>query len=88
MSVEHLSQPAAATSKQVLGSRDGARSAGERAVWLSAQEAADYLRSPSVRALYMWAKRHGVIARHRGSRLLFARQDLDRAIGVVARKRA
>lgn len=60
---------------------------GFASVWLSAAEAAAYLRCPSVRAFYMWRKRHGIEARHRGARLLFARADLDRAIGVVILRR-
>lgn len=56
--------------------------------WLSADEAAAYLRSPSRAAFYMWYRRHGLQPLRRGNRLLFARLDLDRAIGVVARRRA
>lgn len=56
--------------------------------WLSAKEAAAYLRCPTVAAFYIWRRRHGIEARHRGKCLLFARLDLDRAIGVVARRRS
>lgn len=55
------------------------------AVWMTAQSAAKYLdfsgKDP-VDAFRVWAKRHGVPTAHRGSRLLYHRTDLDRAIGA------
>lgn len=58
--------------------------------WLSAQSAAKFLdfsdcREP-VEAFRAWAKRHGVCAAHRGSKLIYAKADLLRAIGASARK--
>lgn len=58
-------------------------------VWMTAQTAATYLdfhgKDP-VDALRAWAKRHGVPTSRRGSRILYARADLDRAIGTAHRK--
>lgn len=58
-------------------------------VWMNAQTAATYLdftgKDPA-EAFRVWAKRHGVPSARRGSRVLYARADLDRAIGAPKRK--
>jgi hypothetical protein len=64
-------------------------------VWMNAKTAADYLdysdcREPA-EAFRVWAKRHGVPTARRGSRVLYDRKDIDRAIGaahLVQRKTA
>ena len=55
--------------------------------WLSLVELAVYIRAlkasdgaPSPDAARKWARRHGVMAAHRGRRLLFARADVDEAL--------
>lgn len=60
--------------------------------WLRADSAARFLdfhgKTP-VEAFRMWAKRHGVVTAHIGSRVLYAKTDLLRAIGATSlRKRA
>lgn len=56
----------------------------EASVWMNAATAAQYLdmacREPA-EAFRVWAKRHGVPTARRGSRVLYARADIDRAIG-------
>jgi hypothetical protein len=56
--------------------------------WLTAQEAADHVRSPNVKAFYMWRKRHGVVAGLYGHQLRFTRADLDKAMGAGRTKQA
>lgn len=47
-------------------------------VWLTADEAAERLRCPSVKALYEWLRRHPDIpVGHRGRVLLFEARILD-----------
>lgn len=57
----------------------------EASVWMSAKTAAAYLdiqgKEPA-EAFRVWAKRHGVPTARRGSRVLYARTDIDRAIGA------
>lgn len=52
--------------------------------YLTAAEAADYLRFPSVRAFYVWRDRHprALLAHRRGGTLLFKQSDLDHALDV------
>lgn len=54
-------------------------------VWMSAKTAAEYLdiqgKEPA-EAFRVWAKRHGVPTARRGSRVLYGRSDIDRAIGA------
>jgi excisionase family DNA binding protein len=49
--------------------------------WLTAEEAASYLRLPTVKALYQ-AVRRGEVPCHRRSKrtMLFHREELDRAL--------
>lgn len=58
----------------------------EAAVWMNATTAAAYLDMTACRepaeAFRVWAKRHGVPTARRGSRVLYARADIDRAIGA------
>jgi hypothetical protein len=55
-------------------------------VWMTAQTAAKYLdftgKDPA-EAFRVWAKRHGVPTARRGSRVLYHRSDLLRAIGAA-----
>lgn len=55
-------------------------------VWMSAATAAKYLdiqaKEPA-EAFRVWAKRHGVPTARRGSRVLYHRTDIDRAIGAL-----
>jgi len=57
----------------------------EAAVWMNADTAAKYLditcREPA-EAFRVWAKRHGVPTARRGSRVLYHRDDILRAIGA------
>lgn len=57
--------------------------------WLTAEHAAAFLdfhgKGP-VAAFRMWAKRAGVHTAHRGSRVLYAKADLLRAIGADSRR--
>ncbi len=54
--------------------------------WLSLEELAVYTRclkadgSPSLDGARMWAKRNGVIAGHRGRRVVYAKVDVDAAL--------
>jgi hypothetical protein len=54
--------------------------------WLSAEELAVYVRclshegAPSAEAARKWAKRHGVVAAHRGRCVLYARADVEAAL--------
>jgi excisionase family DNA binding protein len=48
--------------------------------WLTAAEAAAYLRLPSTRALYKRCERGQVRARRWGRQLRFHRRDLDRML--------
>jgi len=55
--------------------------------WLTPIELAIYIRclkadgvTPSVDGARMWAKREGVIAAHRGRRVLYARADVEAAL--------
>jgi hypothetical protein len=56
------------------------------AVWMNATTAAAYLdiqcKEPA-EAFRVWAKRHGVPTARRGSRVLYQRRDIDRAIGAL-----
>lgn len=53
--------------------------------FFNTETATAYVDAPSVRAFRAWAKRHGVASGHRGRRLMFARVDLDRALGLAHR---
>ncbi len=50
--------------------------------WLTAEEAAKYLRLPSVRALYKRVERGQVPARRWGRHYRFRRRDLDVLLGA------
>lgn len=56
-------------------------------VWMNAKTAAAYLDCSDCRepaeAFRVWAKRHGVLTARRGSRVLYSRTDIDRAIGAA-----
>lgn len=54
-------------------------------VWLTAEEAALYLRLPSAKALYQSVRRGRLPARYLGNRLRFLRTELDSAL-AKARK--
>lgn len=64
---------------------DVAHRPDQRGPWLSALHAAEYLDCPSIQAFYMWYRRHRIVPAKRGRSLLFARADLDRAIGLRRR---
>lgn len=49
--------------------------------WLTAAEAAEYLRLPSVRALYKRVERGQLPAHRWGRRFRFRRRDLDALLG-------
>jgi excisionase family DNA binding protein len=51
-----------------------------RQVWLTAEEAALYLRLPTVKALYQAVRRGHLPARYLGNRLRFLRDELDAAL--------
>lgn len=58
-----------------------------RQTYLTAREAADFLRFPSVKAFHMWQRRQGIRSFRTGKRkLLFARKDLERAISSGVRR--
>ena len=51
--------------------------------WLTPEEAADYLRYPTVKALYQAVRRGDIPVHRRGSggrAMLFHREELDRAL--------
>jgi hypothetical protein len=51
--------------------------------WLNTADAADYLRYTGkhpLRSVYKFIKRHGLIVRHDGDRVLIARADVERAL--------
>jgi hypothetical protein len=58
----------------------------EADVWMSAATAATFLDMTTCRepaeAFRVWAKRHGVPTARRGSRVLYHRTDILRAIGA------
>ncbi len=57
--------------------------------WLNTADAAEYLRFTGKHPLlsvYKFIKRHGIVPRHDGKRVLIARADVDRAL-VSARRR-
>lgn len=56
--------------------------------FFNAATAAAYVDCPSVDAFRRWVKRHGVAVGHRGRRLVIARADLDRALGLAHRRKA
>ncbi len=59
-------------------------------VWMTAATAAKFLDMTACRepaeAFRVWAKRHGVPTARRGSRVLYHRDDILRAIGAAHRK--
>lgn len=61
----------------------------KRDAYLTAEEAALYVRSASVKAFYDWRLRHGVAACRSGVRgkLLFRRRDLDEALAPAPDRR-
>ena len=56
-------------------------------VWMNAKTAAAYLDMTDCKepdeAFRVWAKRHGIPTARRGARVLYARTDIDRAIGAA-----
>jgi hypothetical protein len=44
--------------------------------WLDSSEGADLVRCPNRKAFRAWARRAGIIAVHRGSRVLYAKRDV------------
>lgn len=48
--------------------------------WMTAEEAVAYLRYPSRMALYQAVQRGQVPVHRRGKRLLFHREEIDRAL--------
>lgn len=51
--------------------------------WLNTADAAEYLRYTGKRprrSVYKFIKRHGIVVRHDGDRVLLARADVDRAL--------
>lgn len=57
-----------------------AGSASLSTTYLTAKEAAVYLRFSTVRAFYEWVRRHGITKLRKGRRVLFLRRDLDDAL--------
>lgn len=58
-----------------------------RQTYLDAREAADFLRFPTLDAFHSWQRRQRIPSFRVGKRkLLFARKDLERAIGVGHRR--
>lgn len=55
--------------------------------YLTAKEAAAYLRIPTVDALYKAIAKDGIPVRHRGRTLLFHREELDRWLAGEERVR-
>lgn len=89
MSRQHAAQAVDASVEQSPRAFHGPDRPREFGVWLDSAHAADYLCCPSVHAFRMFVTRHNardpqpnpIVARRRGRTLLFARRDLDRAIG-------
>lgn len=51
--------------------------------WLNTADAAEHLRYTGkhpLRSVYKFIKRHGIVVRHDGDRLLLARADVERAL--------
>jgi hypothetical protein len=55
-----------------------------RGPWFNSRTAAAYVPCKSVKAFYMWRRRHGVVARANGS---VAKADLDRVLALHRRPR-
>ena len=49
--------------------------------YLTADEAREYLRFKTIRALYHWASANAIPKCRRGRAMLFLRRDLDEAVG-------
>jgi hypothetical protein len=47
--------------------------------WLDSMEGADLVRCPNRKAFRAWARRAGIIAVHRGTRVLYTKRDVDAA---------
>ncbi len=57
--------------------------------WLNTADAADHLRYTGkhpIRSVYKFIKRHGIVPRYDGKRVLIARADVDRALASVRRR--
>jgi len=70
--------------QQHAGVLNGTHQAGEFGPFLNAESAARFLdfsdcKEP-VEAFRAWAKRKGIVAGHRGSKLVYAKADLLRAV--------
>jgi hypothetical protein len=76
-----MSQRPLAEVDQVTRSFEGEPQIGDAiSPYLTAREAARYLRFSSVRAFYAWRRRHPVVSQQRGRALLFERRALDLAV--------
>lgn len=53
----------------------------ESTTYLTADEAREYLRFKTIRALYRWASANAIPKCRRGRSMLFLRRDLDEAVG-------
>lgn len=58
-----------------------------RGPWFTTAEGAAYIRSKSVPAFRLWLRRKHIVPRHRGTHILVAKADLDRAIKAKRPKR-
>lgn len=52
--------------------------------WLTMRQAAIYVGNRSLKAFYIWRKRHGIVCRANGT---VARRDLDRALDPRLKRR-
>jgi hypothetical protein len=48
--------------------------------WLDSADGAELVRCPSRKAFRAWARRAGIIPVHRGTRVLYAKRDVDAAL--------
>jgi hypothetical protein len=48
--------------------------------WLDSLQAAEQYCAPNRRAFRAWARRAGIVPVHRGTRLLYAKRDVDAAL--------
>jgi hypothetical protein len=55
--------------------------------FFNTETAAAYVDSPSLDAFRKWIKREGIAVGHRRRRIVVARADLDRALGVAHRRK-
>lgn len=80
-------QSGAATFQEPAGAQDAAHRAFDFSKpFFNTETAAAYVDSPNPEAFRAWLRRKGIAVARRGRRILVARVDLDRAIGVGHRK--